>query len=92
MNLTNVKLGLIGIPSLFITILGSASILPFAILIHVHNPLLKVLWRCIAAIPFMVIVSVIELKINETKAKEVILLFVTNWRYVIFSSLSMISM
>ena len=53
---------LIGFPNLVITVVTSASILPLTINIQIENPYLKLLWRNITMVPFLIVMSCIEVK------------------------------
>ena len=53
-------LWLIGLPNLILTVVSSASILPLTINIQIENSYLKLLWRNITMVPFLILLSVIE--------------------------------
>jgi len=53
-------LWLIGFPNLILTVVSSASILPLTINIQIENSYLKLLWRNITMVPFLILLSVIE--------------------------------
>ena len=61
---------LIGFPNLVLTVVTSASILPLTINIQIENPYLKLLWRNIAMVPFLLVMSCIEVKYRNQKLPQ----------------------
>ena len=53
---------LIGFPNLALRVVTIASILPFTINIQIENSYLKLLWRNITMVPFLIVMSCIEVK------------------------------
>ena len=61
---------LIGFPNLVLTVVTSASILPLTINIQIENPYLKLLWRNITMVPFLIVMSFIEVKYRNQKLPQ----------------------
>ena len=61
---------LIGFPNLVLTVVTSASILPLTINIQIENPYLKLLWRNITMVPFLIVMSCIEVKYRNQKLPQ----------------------
>jgi drug/metabolite transporter (DMT)-like permease len=61
---------LIGFPNLVLTVVTSASILPLTINIQIENPYLKLLWRNITMVPFLIVMSCIEVKYKNQKLEQ----------------------
>jgi drug/metabolite transporter (DMT)-like permease len=61
---------LIGFPNLLLTVVTSASILPLTINIQIENPYLKLLWRNITMVPFLIVMSYIEVRYRNQKLPQ----------------------
>jgi hypothetical protein len=61
---------LVGFPNLVLTVVTSASILPLTINIQIENPYLKLLWRNITMVPFLIVMSYIEVKYRNQKLPQ----------------------
>ena len=58
---------LIGFPNLITTVVTSASILPLTISIKIDNSYLKLLWRNLTMVPFLVALSFLEIMYMNRK-------------------------
>ena len=61
---------LIGFPNLLLMVVTSASILPLTINIQIENPYLKLLWRIITMVPFLIVMSYIEVRFMNQRLSQ----------------------
>ncbi len=61
---------IIGVPNLFLTVISSASILPLTINIKIEDSYLKLLWRNITMLPFLVIMSYFEVYYKKQQGSK----------------------